>query len=53
MPTCTLTEYRIYKCSCDPNLSLTEKEMKDHARSHKAAGDRVLLEPLGGYSFEI
>ena len=49
-----MTELRIYKCSCDGNIAVyTEKEMKVHAREHKAARDKVVVETLAGYSFEI
>lgn len=47
-----VTEIRMYECSCDTTVRYTEKEIKIHAKSHKQAGDKVVLEPLSGYSFE-
>ena len=49
-----MTEVRVYKCSCDGNVTnYNEKEMKIHARAHRADGDKVVIETLAGYSFEV
>jgi len=48
-----VTEFRIYESSCDAKVRYTEKEIKIHAKLHKNAGDKVILEPLTGYSFEM
>ena len=49
-----MTEVRLYKCSCDGNVaSYSEKEMKIHARAHKIEGNKVVIETLAGYSFEM
>jgi hypothetical protein len=49
----TMTEMRVYKCSCSPNSTFTEKEMKVHAQRHKNEGHQVFVEALVGYEYEF
>jgi len=46
-------EIRMYECSCDPKARYSDEEIKVHVKSHKEAGQKVVLQPLAGYSFEM
>jgi hypothetical protein len=46
-------EAKMFECSCDSKVKYDDREIRIHVALHKRAGDKVLFQSPGGYSYEM